>query len=131
MIDISMASIARRRLRVKKCLRRHVISRVPGADVPGAFASKLGRGEVKAWPRGESHSPPVTKPLLESWRSRVLRLFDDLVGLDREQQKICESVRGDGVGIAKIAIGIGILRQPDSRVLRPKLNRGVVNRQIH
>ena len=29
---------------------RH-ISRVPGADVPGAFASKLGRGEVKAWPR--------------------------------------------------------------------------------
>ena len=28
-----------------------IFSRVPGADVPGAFASKLGRGEVKAWPR--------------------------------------------------------------------------------
>jgi hypothetical protein len=42
---------------------RH-ISRVPGADVPGAFASKLGRGEVKAWPRGRISFPSHKLSLL-------------------------------------------------------------------
>jgi hypothetical protein len=53
---------------------RH-ISRLPGADVPGAFASKLGRGEIKAWPRGESHSPPIS--------ARTRALFNSVLDIDR------------------------------------------------
>ena len=48
---------------------------MPGADDPEAFASKLGRGEVKAWPRGESHSPPISFP--------TRALFNFLFDIDR------------------------------------------------
>jgi hypothetical protein len=47
---------------VRLCTRLHLAVLAAGADVLGAFASKLGRGEVKAWVRGEPHSPPITSP---------------------------------------------------------------------
>ena len=54
------------------CLPPH--SRLPGADVPGAFASKLGRGEVKAWAR---------ESLIHLPKPRLTRaLFNSLLDID-------------------------------------------------
>jgi hypothetical protein len=63
-------------------------SRVPGADVPGAFAPKLGRGEVKHGKKS-SHSPdircpnraPFNFPMRENLGEMWAALADKLAGL--------------------------------------------------
>jgi para-nitrobenzyl esterase len=66
---------------------------VPGADVPGAFASKLGRGELKAWLRettpadgGPADWPPFpVGSVYEGWAaSHLAELWYVFDHLDQE-----------------------------------------------